>query len=302
MRGVAVACVAVFCLSGCQSSGSPAQAVATPDSVPIPAVALSQPEPRDTQKLNQPPAPRAKDLAPPDPFVTQPSVGDHASRGAVVAHPRLPQPGYPLARPATGSRRPVWEPEPRAAAAAPQAVLRPAPVVVSPAPSSAVAAPLAGASIPPALPRFAPPNAGAPPARPVPASMRQPPRLPGQAAPPPFSTPLGERRAKEKELEQAYLQSRADALNLKYHGGRAVLSPNSPQVTTSAIAPPAPNMPPSIPGTYGVVDAFKASEVKRQEWQSYRNQPPVGVPVTPQLPPQPAIPQPQAPRPSFPLR
>jgi len=83
------------------------------------------------------------------------------------------------------------------------------------------------------------------------------------------------------------LQSRADALNTKYHGGRAVFGPHSPEVQFSASAPPSGYLNrPSIPGAKGdVVEAFRASEVKRQEWQSYRNQPPISMPQMPAPPP-----------------
>lgn len=305
MRGVAVASVALFCLAGCQSGG-PDLAVATPAPTAIPAVALSQPEPRDEQKLNQPPAPRAKDQArPEDPLLARKPEGQARPTAAVSA--RLPEPDYPVHRPAPTARfpqpssgHPGFSSAPAAVAADPQSLpsVPPEPPSTGPSPYSSPTY-LPPALPRPALPRPAPPTPNALPARPQPVAIGQPPRLPGQAAPPPFTTPLGERRAREKQLEEAYLQSRADALNLKYHAGRPVLSKYSPTVMNSATAPPPVTLPPSIPGTYGVVDALKASEVKRQEWQSYRNQLPGGAPSLPQ-PPGPAIPQPPAPGPTFP--
>lgn len=133
----------------------------------------------------------------------------------------------------------------------------------------------------------------APPRHPLPGVHRQAPPPPSLSVP--FADRYAEeqkRKAEEKRLEQAYLQSRADALNLKYHGGRPVLNTLSPEVHFSAAAPPAVHRIPSIPGTYGVVDAFKASEVKRQEWLNVKNQSPAQTRIPSPCPPGPSLPGP----------
>ena len=294
MRGIAVACLSLLCLSGCRSGG-PAEALVTPAPTPAIAVALTGPESPEPRKLNQPPAPRAKDLSTPhDPFQTKP--GAVAQCPAALAPAQLPRPNYPLSRiPSVSPVAPAVKGPPQSAPSEfPNGSAHLPPTYTS----TYVPPPPTSAYVPPTLPGFRT-DQGAPPARPG-GALTQSPHLPGQAAPPPFRTPIGDAREKEKKLEQAYLQSRADALNLKYHGGRAVLNAQSPEVMTSALAPPAPYRPPTIPGTYGVVDAFKASDAKRQEWQSYRSQPPAGAaPMIPTT--QPMIPtMPQPPRPNIP--
>lgn len=271
-------------LAGCQST-PPVKVVvnATPT-----RVEASQAEPPEEKKLDRPPADRAKDLArpedtyQPDPTSRQPI---RLRESEVAITPPAPKPNPPSASQFPAPPYPVAVPQnrkPTPPVAYPQP---PSPNVQPPRPVYPNPQPPVVANMPPARPRppvpGLPPNArptGYPgvPRAPLPPGAMSPrhPQLPGQAAPP---QNRGYDPQRERQLEQAYRQSRADALNLKYHGGRAVLNANSPQVTLSAQAPLPPMMPPSIPGHYGVVDAFKASEVKRQEWQNYRSMPP-GVP------------------------
>ena len=259
---------------------------------------VEQPQP---QKLQQPPAPRAKDLAPPsNPF--QPAAS--GARSTAAPRPstwKLPDPSYPRYQ---AQHRAPNEPQTSTSPTQPQAAAPhlPAPANTPPPP---VEIRLRPSPYQPVRPVYQPPDpvsAYVPPS-PTGAVPRvgYPQRLPGQASPPPFPTPLGERRAKEKQLEDAYLQSRADALNMKYHGGRPVLNKYSPEVGMSAAAPPSVHLPPSIPGSRSdLPGAFRASEVKRQEWQAYRNQPHTSLPGQPPMPSLPRPPMPAAGYPSVP--
>lgn len=280
--------VCALLLAGCQSSPSVKVVVnATPT-----RVGASQAEPSEEKKLDRPPADKAKDLTrpeetyQPDPTSRQPirlRESEMAITPAFKPNPpsasQFPAPPYPVATPKNR------QPSPAVAPPQPPSPKVQLPRTTYPNPQASVVA-----NVPPARPRPPlPPNArptgypGVPRASLPPGAMSpKPPQLPGQATPP---QNRGYDPQRERQLEQAYRQSRADALNLKYHGGRAVLDANSPQVTLSAQAPLPPMMPPSIPGHHGVVDAFKASEVKRQEWQNYRQ-----APMNPAVPMPPGVP------------
>lgn len=311
VRAVALTSLCLLCLSGCQQGG-PNTALSKPSPAPLAALSVEMVETPTERKLNQPPHSRARDRAKPvDPFQAVPGPGHSSVRPAsealplrspVAAAARSTPPGYPghQSAPSPAPLDPVavpmtpppgaigYRPEPNAPL--PRGYVPPnsyVPPTNNVPPNNHVPA---NGYVPPRNYSYVPPApAGPPPVQLPPPTYRrvEAPRLPGQAAPPPFSTPLGERHAKDKQLEQAYLQSRADALNTKYHGGRAVLGPHSAEVQFSASAPPSGYLSrPSIPGAKGdVVEAFRASEVKRQEWQSYRNQPPIPMPQMPAPPP-----------------
>jgi hypothetical protein len=302
VRRAAAICVSVVCLAGCQSGG-PQPALVTPAPTPRPIVTLQRPETPPARKPNQMSLPKAKDLAAPvDAFVPGPGM-DRASNQpvlATVSPSSRPETSYPQYRPSPSplqAHSMAHSPPPGAIGhrVTPQEIAI-QPRVASPQPQRPGPATAAGDPAPSPLP----PRRQHPPA-PPPHHALAPgaPGPPGQGAPPPFPTPLGERRATEKQLEQAYLQSRADALNLKYHGGRAVLGPHSPEVQFSAAAPPAIR-PPAIPGSKMDVNAaFQASEAHRQQWQSYRNESQGGRgPISPALP-NPGIPNPALPNPAI---
>jgi hypothetical protein len=293
--------VGALILAGCQSPPSVDLAVN-----PTPRhVAATQAEPPQEKKLDQPPADRAKDLAPSEeqtelpshaveppqelpsafdpPAVEQPEELPPTQVEDVPSPPpsaKLPEPPYPTAPVPARPQPQLPMPVPQALPghpSLPQATHQlPAPKSPYPSATRISHAPPARPLPPTAgLPGAVPP--GYPTAPPPPGAMpRRAPQLPGQAAPPTMRA-----HQPERELEQAYRQSRADALNQKYHGGRAVWNAHSPQVDLSATAPLPPTMPPSIPGQNGVPEAFRASEVKRQQWQSYRQSPSVPNPVPP---------------------
>lgn len=254
---------------GCQSAPQVDLAVN-----PSPSrVEASQVEPQQEKTLNRPPADRAKDLAPPvqryqpEPTAQEP-IRLRESEVAVTA----PQPVPP----------PVSSPD---SAVSMPTVKNGSDLRVHhlPLPSNA-APPLPGVNSEP--PQFGPRTLTRP-SRPTPGrpdvakfsnpqppgypGMARTPRAPGAIAPVPPHLP-GQGQSRERELEQAYLQSRADALNTKYHQGRPVLNANSPEVLSSAQAPPPVSVQPTIPGMNPVIDAFQQSETRRQEWQMYRNQ------------------------------
>jgi hypothetical protein len=341
MRRVALTGLCLLCLSGCQH-GSPDPAVSESSPAPLAALSMEMEETPTERKLNQPPQPRALDRAKPtDPFQAVPGPGHSTVRPSSVALPlrqpvaaatrsTQPLPGYPRhhSSPSPAPSGPVavqmtpppgaigYRPGPNAQLpprvyAAPNSYLPP----TSNTPSNSYGPPNrhapANSYVPPRNYSYVPPAAASPPVQLPPPAYRRVeapparPRLPGQTAPPPVSSPSGERRAKEKQLEQAYLQSRADALNTKYHGGRAVLGPHSAEVQFSASAPPSGYLNrPSIPGAKGdVVEAFRASEVKRKEWQSYRNQssiPQAPIFPNPGMPPSHAMPSSYSVPPSYP--
>lgn len=258
--------VCALLLAGCQSAPSPDLARVNPSPA---RVAASRTEPSEEKKLDRPPASRAKDLAPP---VESPETGSQSSPTAgenpesaapadlpspsvtTIENNAAPTPSYPQADTTSSpleTPMPVREEAPSVAAAAP-ALPRP--------PASGLPTP----ARPPGFPGR--PQTNLPPGAIAPA----PPQLPGQMTPP--RNPAYDSQ-RERELERDYRQSRADALNLKYHRGRPVLHADSPEVVTSSQAPLPPGLPPSIPGQPSVVDAFKKSEVQRQEWRSYQQQP-----------------------------
>lgn len=292
-------------LSGCASLSPAPEPQVAASVTPMPLALFQEPpETPAPQRLNQPPAPRAKDLAPPDPPPTPPR--------APRASPTKPSPAKPQALKTTprGDSRvglPPSHPKSRNSQPAPKdfsvGSSFPPPTRQAPRPpfdprpttSAAVHPRPHGPHLPrPLVDPAAPPR----PARP---SVETAPSYPTASRPhhghgpsPLSASSSQQRQSREQQLQQDYLQARADALNLKYHRGRPVYHARSPEVQFSASAPPTGfTNRPSIPGAKGdVVGAFRQSEVKRQEWQNFRNQPPQVVMPQPMAPayPQPARP------------
>lgn len=268
-------------LVGCQSTPSAEVAV---NPAPV-RVAASQAEPVEEKKLDRPPS-RAHDLAPPEQAHRQ-HAPVHAPGGTAPesaelpelpttselpvpqATANLPEPSYPVATPSLPHQLP---PATTSASATPQALSENDGLFEQDSPVAHLLPPRSHRPVPGLPPSVRPTGYPGPTHSPLPpgAISPRPPRLPGQVTPPPHR---GYDPQRERELEQAYRQSRADALNTKYHRGRPVYNAHSPEVDLSSTAPLPPIMPPSIPGQHGVSDAFKASQIKRDEWHSYRSSP-----------------------------
>ena len=258
--------IAALFLTGCQSA--PPMTVTVNPSPP--SIATSQLEPRQEKTLNRPPAERAKDLAPP----TQRYVPESTSRDPV--RQRESEVPRPPAAP-TAQKAPV--PSPSAPSIQRVPTLLPPPTLPPSYPTASVE-PTALAPQSGYLPRR--PTPGRPevtnfprPHLPGQPALARAPQVPGAVTPRPPRWPgqshsTTRKPSQEHELEQAYLQSRADALNEKYHRGRPVLNAHSPEVQSSAQAPPMLLVQPSLPGQNSVVEAFRKSEHHRQEWQQFR--------------------------------
>ncbi len=92
---------------------------------------------------------------------------------------------------------------------------------------------------------------------------------------------------KERQrLQQQYLQTRADALNIKYSGGRNRLSPYSAKVALSAAAPYVRRPGPTTPWDK-LGQAFERSEQARQQLRNFERSR-----YTPQIPQLPGSPMP----------
>jgi hypothetical protein len=96
----------------------------------------------------------------------------------------------------------------------------------------------------------------------------RPPTYPTAGRPMASCRPTDNWNAEHRRLKDQYLQTRADALNIKYNRGRPHFSPHSPSVILSASAPPLPR-----PGVRAPWDklgqAFDRSEAARRDLQAF---------------------------------
>ncbi len=256
--------VGALLLAGCQSSpdvaltaGPTPVQIASPVAAPFKQKRLALPQAEQSVAVSRP-----EQLSQPKPQLYQPPRSQETEAFAVAAP--TPRVDTALAETPRSGLKPE---ESLHLGAQPLPLPYPSPAMppIAAVPPTRVRPPMAlqpPTSRPPGYPGMARPQAPG-------AMAPAPPRLPGQGA---RHTNPAFQQAREQELEQVYRQSRADALNLKYHQGRAILNANSPEVFSSAQAPPPVIVHPTLPGQNPVHDAFQQSEHRRQELQRYRDE------------------------------